>query len=123
MSSSFATPLITNPDLAVPPYPVRRFSVEEYFELERLGVLGENDNCELLEGWIVPKMVKKPLHDNTIDIVLSRLSKLLPDDWFLRVQNVLQTATSAPEPDFAVVRGECGSFADRHPRGSDVVLV
>jgi Uma2 family endonuclease len=123
MSSTFATQLTTTPALVLPPYPVRKFSVEEYFKLVDMGLLDENDNCELLEGWIVPKMVKKPPHDGTIDIVLTRLSKLLPDGWYIRVQNVLQTATSAPEPDLAVARGECDSFTEHHPQGTDVGLV
>lgn len=125
MSTSFALPAAHGPvlDLVLPPFPVHRFSVEQYFELVRLGILGEDDNCELLDGWIVPKMGKKPLHDNTIDIIDGVVDALLPSGWFLRVQNVLQTATSAPEPDFAVTRGLRGSFPDRHPQGSDVGLV
>jgi Uma2 family endonuclease len=123
MSSALTIPLTTSPDVVLPPYPVRRFSVEDYFKLIDAGVLGEDDNCELLEGWIVPKMGKKPLHDGTIDIVLGVLSEILPTGWFPRVQNVLQTATSAPEPDFAVARGKRGSFTERHPQGSDVGLV
>jgi Uma2 family endonuclease len=114
---------MTNPDAVLPPYPVRRFSVEDYFKLIDAGVLGEDDNCELLEGWIVPKMGKKPLHDGTIDIVLGVLGEILPTGWFPRVQNVLQTPTSAPEPDFAVARGKRGSFTGRHPQGNDVGLV
>lgn len=120
---SVAIPHNTIRDLALPPYPVRRFSVEEYFELAHLGVLGEDDNCVLLEGWIVPKEVKTPRHDNTIDIVVGLVDSLLPSGWYPRVQNVLQTATSAPEPDFAVTRGQPGSFIDRHPQGRDVGLV
>ena len=125
MSTSFAANIASNQlaDDLPPPFPVHRFTVEQYFELSRLGLLGEDDNCELLEGWIVPKMVKNPLHDNTVDILLGLLNTLLPSGWFLRVQNVLQTTSSAPEPDFAIVRGQRGSFPDRHPQGSDVGLV
>jgi Uma2 family endonuclease len=123
MSSTFTLPLTTTPDVTLPPYPVRKFSVEDYFKLVDVGLLDEDDYCELLEGWIVPKIGKKPLHDGTIDLVLDVLGKLLPSGWYPRVQNVLQTATSAPEPDFAVARGQPGCFSDRHPQGSDVGLV
>lgn len=123
MSSAFTYPSSLPPDIALPPYPVRQFTVEDYFKLVDTGVLGEDDNCELLEGWIVPKMGKKPLHDNTIDIVDGIVDSLLTSGWFTRIQNVLQTATSAPEPDVAVTRGQRGSFPDRHPQGSDVGLV
>lgn len=123
MSSAFTVPLTPTTDFVLPPYPVHRFSVEDYFKLVDAGVLGEDDNCELLEGWIVPKMGKKPLHDGTIDIVAGVLGEILPSGWFPRVQNVLQTATSAPEPDFAVARGVRSSFTERHPQGNDVGLV
>jgi Uma2 family endonuclease len=125
MSTSLTANIAINQfaDSILPPFPVHRFTVDQYFELARLGLLGEEDNCELLEGWIVPKMVKNPLHDNTVDILLSLLNAILPPGWFLRVQNVMQTAMSAPEPDFAVVRGQRGSFPKRHPQGSDVGLV
>jgi Uma2 family endonuclease len=125
MSTTFSSPATTvaSVDAILPPYPVRKFSVEEYFKLVDVGLLDEDDNCELLEGWIVPKMGKKPLHDGTIDLVLDVLSELLPSGWYLRVQNVLQTATSAPEPDFVVTRGKPGNFTDRHPQGDDAGLV
>ena len=38
-----------------PPVPVWRFTVEEYQQMGKVGVLMEDDRVELLEGWIVPK--------------------------------------------------------------------
>lgn len=37
----------------VSPFPVRRFTVEEYRRLGEIGVLTENERVELLEGWII----------------------------------------------------------------------
>jgi len=123
MSIANLTTLGTAPDLIIPPYPVRRFSVAEYFELVEQGFFAEREKCELLEGWIVPKMGKNPPHDNTIDILLGLLSEMLQGNWFVRVQNVLEAPESAPEPDLAIVRGKRGNFASRHPQGADVGLV
>ena len=47
----------------VPPVPVRRFTVDEYHQMIRAGILGEDDDVELLEGWIVPKMPRNPAHE------------------------------------------------------------
>ena len=47
----------------VPPVPVRRFTVAEYHQMIQAGILGEDDNVELLEGWIVPEMPRNPTHD------------------------------------------------------------
>lgn len=106
-----------------PPYPVRRFTVAEYEAIARAGILTEDDNVELLEGWIVPKMTKHPPHDSTIDLVNYLLGKLLPLGWYTRVQNCAVTADSVPEPDVVVVRGKPGDYHDRHPGGSDVGLI
>jgi Uma2 family endonuclease len=113
----------TATDSGIPPYPVRRFSVAEYEELARLGILDEDDNVELLEGWIVPKITKHPPHDNTIDVLQYLLMRMLPLGWYVRVQNSVVTADSVPEPDLAVVRGEPGIYGDKHPRGPDVSLI
>src|SRR5687767_8474705 len=70
------------PEPGTPPFPIYRFTVAEYEELARLGVLTEDSNVELLEGWIVPKMTKYPPHDNCIDLLNHLLTRLLPPKWF-----------------------------------------
>jgi Uma2 family endonuclease len=107
----------------VPPFAVRRFSVAEYQRLTEIGLLGEDDSIELLEGWIVKKMTKNPRHDATIDILSKMLWRLLPAGWFPRTQNVLVTADSAPEPDVVIARGDPQDYLDRHPQADDVALV
>jgi Uma2 family endonuclease len=108
---------------APPPYPIHRFTVAEYEQISRLGILDEDSNVELLEGWIVPKMTKYPPHDGTIDLVQFLLMQMLPTGWFPRVQNVVVTLDSEPEPDIAVVRGRPGDYRGRHPTGADVGLI
>lgn len=108
---------------AQPPFPVRRFTVDEYERMTAAGVLSEADAVELLEGWIVPKMPKYPPHDGTIDLIAALLTSLLPPGYFVRVQNSLRTPDSEPEPDLAVVRGKPGDYRRRHPTGKDTVLV
>jgi hypothetical protein len=43
----------------------RRFSVPEYHRLIEIGILTEDDNLELLEGYLVHKRTRKPPHDGT----------------------------------------------------------
>jgi len=110
-------------DFLRPPYPIRRFTVAEYEQIARADILDEDSNVELLEGWIVPKMTKYPPHDGTIDLVVYLLNRLLPAGWFPRVQNVIVTPDSEPEPDVAIVRGKPGDYRGRHPSGSDIGLI
>jgi Uma2 family endonuclease len=104
-------------------FPARRFSVAEYEQLGRAGILTEDDSVELLEGLIVEKMTKYPPHDATIDILAELLWRLLPLGWFPRVQNVFVTADSEPEPDVVVTRGRPQDYLQRHPVAADVALI
>jgi Uma2 family endonuclease len=106
-----------------PPVPVRRFTVAEYRRLGEAGILTEHDRVELLEGWIVPKLVHNPPHDNAIELCDDAVRSQLPAGWTLRVQSVVTTADSEPEPDLAVVRGSARERGGRHPRPKEVGLV
>ena len=104
-------------------FPARRFTVAEYEQIGRAGILTEDDSVELLEGVIVEKMTKYPPHDGMIDLLVQLLQRQLPLDWYPRAQNVLITNDSAPEPDVVVTRGEPRQYMQRHPTAADVALV
>jgi Uma2 family endonuclease len=106
-----------------PPFPVRRFSVEEYHRMGEAGVLTEDDQVELLEGLVVPKMIRKPVHDAVVELVRLAISRVLPTGWCIRGQSAITTADSEPEPDIAVVRGTPRDYLGHHPRPADVALV
>jgi Uma2 family endonuclease len=101
----------------------RRFSVAEYHQLIQLGILTEDDNLELLEGYLVHKMSRNPPHDGTIQKVTKRLLRLLPPGWEVRVQCAITLPDSEPEPDIAVVRGDENTYLARHPGPADAGLV
>jgi Uma2 family endonuclease len=106
-----------------PPVPVRRFSVPEYHRIGELGVLTDHDRVELLEGWIVPKMIHNPPHDNSVELIDEALRPLLPAGWRLRIQSSITTSDSEPEPDLVVVKGTARQRAKRHPEPAEVALV
>ncbi len=111
----------TSADFA--PFPVRRFTVDEYHRLAELGVLSDQDRVELLEGWLVPKMIHNPAHDGTIEIVDELLRPLIPDSWRLRIQSSITTEDSEPEPDLAIVKGPAGRYLHKHPAADDIGLL
>src|SRR5260370_38754152 len=81
----------------IPPVPVRRFTVDEYHQMIQAGILGEDDNVELLEGWIVPKMPRNPAHDAVISWITNRqLTPRLSTGWFCRAQSATTTSDSEP---------------------------
>jgi len=108
---------------AMAPFPVHRFSVQEYHRLAESGILHEDDEVELLQGWLVPKMTKNPRHDATITRVERVLRNLLPSGWMLRIQSAITTADSEPEPDLAIVREREDDYAASHPTPADIGLI
>ncbi|HEV3165789.1 MAG TPA: Uma2 family endonuclease [Isosphaeraceae bacterium] len=106
-----------------PPFPVRRFTVDEYHRILEAGVFAADERSQLLEGWIVPKMTRNPPHEVTIVRVSRILSGQIPAGWHGPAQLAITTADSEPEPDFAVVRGEDCDYLHRHPAPHDLALV
>ena len=101
----------------------RRFTVAEYERLIQAGYLTEDDDLELLDGYLVHKMARNPLHDGTLHQDVKRLSRLLPPGWDDRAQSGLKLSASQPEPDIAVVRTDPGGYKRRHPGAADTGLV
>jgi Uma2 family endonuclease len=117
--------ITTSPPLPpiLPHLPVRRFTVDEYHQMIQAGVLGEDDDVELLKGWIVPKMARNPAHDAVVSIVLvDVLPPRIRKGWFCRGQSAITTTDSEPEPDVALVRGSTRDYLARHPGPTDKAL-
>jgi Uma2 family endonuclease len=102
---------------------VHCFSVREYHRLVAAGVFEGDDRVELLEGWIVTKMTRKPPHDAVLAQLAELLRPIVPATHHLRIQSAITTADSEPEPDIAVVRGRALDYRDAHPAPGDVALL
>jgi Uma2 family endonuclease len=86
-------------------YRTRRFTVEEYFRLAEVGILKEDERVELLDGEIVLLPAIGPDHNSVVlrmnHLLVSRLGEramVLPQG------SMRLSDTSAPEPDFCVLR-------------------
>jgi Uma2 family endonuclease len=109
--------------VVMPTEPVWRLSVDEYHQMIDAGILTENEPIELLEGLLVPKMAKKPLHSVITYLLRQLIEKLLPSGWYVDEQEPLTTEDSEPEPDVMVVRGQRRQYLERHPGPQEVALV
>jgi len=106
-----------------PPFPVHRFTVDEYHQMIQKGILHEDDRLELLDGWIVPKMPRNPPHDATIHKTQKMLLSILPSPWELRIQSAITTNSSEPEPNLVIVPGPAESYLTNHPGPQDIAVV
>jgi len=108
---------------AVPPFPIARFSVEQYHRMIESGAFTEDDRLELIEGWVVQQMAKGPGHEYAVGQGEELLRARLSAGWHVRNQAPITLTSSEPEPDLAIVRGDRGVYRQRHPIASEVALV
>jgi len=102
---------------------VRTFTVDEYHWLIANGFFADDERCELLDGLIVNKMSRDPIHDACLAAGRRVLDSRLPQGWHIRVQSAVTTTRSEPEPDLTIVRGAEFDYLSRHPGAADVELL
>lgn len=107
----------------LPPEHIWRVTVEQYHAMIASGALTEDNPIELLQGWLVEKMPKKPRHSVVTRLLFDMLVKFLPSGWFVNVQEPITTADSEPEPDLTIVRGSPHDYLAHHPYPQDVALL
>ncbi|MEM6351475.1 MAG: Uma2 family endonuclease [Cyanobacteria bacterium P01_D01_bin.14] len=114
---------VIQPRADIPEDLIWRMGVEQYHAMVNAGILTDDDPVELLEGWLVYKMPKKPSHRVTTRLVRTALEALVPMGWYVDSQEPITLADSEPEPDVVVVRGSTRQYLDRHPGPKDVGIV
>src|SRR5581483_1603370 len=108
---------------APPPFPLKRFTIEEYHRMLDVGILESGDRVELLGGVLCQKMTKHPPHSACLKLCDLALGKLLPPGWYIRQQDPISLMPdSEPEPDLAIVEGTPRSYRDRHPVPRETAL-
>jgi Uma2 family endonuclease len=102
---------------------VYRMTVDEYERMADAGVLND-ERIELIDGYLVKKMGKKPPHVWTVGSAHEHIIPMLPPGWFIRVEDPVRIPDfDEPEPDLAVVRGSRATYRQRHPEPADIALL
>ncbi len=109
--------------LALPAGAIWRFSVDEYHEMVRAGILAEDAPVELLDGCVVKKMMIRPPHAVATDLVEDAMVAVLPKGFVVRSQKPITLSASEPEPDAVAVPGPRRRWVKGHPGPRDVALV
>ena len=99
-----------------------RYTIDEYFDLERQGVLGPDDRVELLEGVVVSMSPPSPWHDSIVNCVDEALQRAVGSRAAVRCQSTLILQRSAPQPDVAVVAGTIHDYFEKHPTTALLVV-
>src|SRR5687768_2449561 len=97
-------------------FPHRLFTRDEVLRMVEVGILGENEPLELLEGELIEVTPQGPPHANVTAVLGSRLARLYGPGFTVRQSAPIDAGErSLPEPDVAVARGDDRAFGTRHP--------
>jgi Uma2 family endonuclease len=114
-----AQPTILPAPLASPA--VYRMTVDEF---ERIADSLDNDQVELVDGYLVWRDDMKPPHVLATDLLRRRLDQIVPEGFFVREEKPIRIPDfDEPRPDVAVVRGDPRLYSAHHPGPADVVLL
>lgn len=106
------------------PYTIRRFTVEEYHRLGEVGILGEDDRVELIEGELVMNSPISSRHAACVDVHTVLLVPRCQGRAIVRVQSPLRLGEhSEPGPDVMLLRPRADYYREAHPGPEDVHLV
>ncbi len=101
-----------------------RFTVDEYHWMARVGILGEDDRVELIDGEIVEMVPIGPTHVGSVIRFTGRLVRQYGDLAEVSVQNPVRLGEySEPEPDLVLLRPRADSYRLALPTPADVLLV
>jgi Uma2 family endonuclease len=100
-----------------------RISVERYHRMIEQDILTPDDRIELLDGYLVEKMSKKPQHRIVNNRIYKSILRQLPAGWDVQAQEPITLPESEPEPDLTVFRGRGEDFQIGHPVASCIALV
>lgn len=108
----------------MPSIATKRFTLDEYHRLIKLGFLTEGDRVELIRGELVQMAAKGTLHSVCNTKLARELDRLIGDRAVLRTQEpIILPTDSEPEPDVIIARGQPDDYLSNHPYPQDSLLV
>jgi Uma2 family endonuclease len=98
-----------------------RITVEEF---ERIEDSLDDDQVELIDGYLVRMDEMKPPHVLASELLRDRLQPLIPAGRYIREDKPIQIPDyDQLRPDIAVVRGNPRVYAKHHPMPEDIALL
>lgn len=104
--------------------PIRHFTADEVEQMVKVGILGEDEPLELIDGVLETVSPQSADHAWLLDVIEAELRTAYGGSRLVRSQRPIDaTDSSRPEPDIAVVVGPISRYRGRHPSGADVILL
>ncbi|MFO0850226.1 MAG: Uma2 family endonuclease [Gemmataceae bacterium] len=112
-----------SPSAAPVSRPLKLFTVAEYQQMVRHGIVKATDRCHLIRGLIVRRPPINPPHATVMSKLYEMLIPLVVGVGCVRPQTPVALADSQPQPDVTVAVGRQDDYATVHPGPKDVLLV
>jgi Uma2 family endonuclease len=104
--------------------PHRRITVDEYYDMARVGLIGPDERTELIEGEVVRVAPIGDRHGCAVEALDELLHQAVTGRARVRCRMPVRLDQySQPEPDLAVVRPRTGRNDRGHPSAADVFLI
>lgn len=101
----------------------RRFTADEYQEMGRAGILGEDDRVELIDGEILAMSPTGPPHFGTVNRLNHLFVRLVGDTVIVHVQSPVRVDPySEPQPDLSLLQHRADYYATAPVQPADVLL-
>ena len=102
----------------------RLFTVDQYHEMARSGILSEDDRVELFAGEIVEMSPIGSRHASCVDRLTKTITMQIENSAIVRVQSPIRLGPrSEPQPDLALLKPRADFYAQAHPGPQDVLLI
>ena len=102
----------------------RRFTVDEYHQMGRAGILHEDDRVELIEGEILEMTPIGRRHAAGVKRISRLFWQRFDDAAVISVQDPVRLdAHTEPQPDVALLRPRADFYEAGHPGPADILLI
>lgn len=102
----------------------KRFRVDEFRKMTEAGILPEESGWEIIDGYLIDKMIIGSKHASIVKKLNRILSGLAADRAIVSVQDPIAIDEyNEPEPDIALLKPREDFYAKGHPAAADVLLV
>lgn len=101
-----------------------QFTVEDYMQMVKAGILNEDDRVELIDGEVRAMAPIGSRHAATVKRSSELIRERVGKRGIVSVQDPIRLNDyTEPQPDIAVLRRREDFYADAHPGPEDVLLV
>jgi len=102
----------------------RLFTVDEYYQMARAGILCEDDRVELIEGEVVAMTPIGRRHAACVNRLNRLLSRQVGEHAIVSIQNPVRLSEySEPQPDLVLLQPRPDFYAQAHPGPEAILLV